>query len=368
MKKKEEHKKGRREFLKGSLVAGAAGLLAGITGAAPKIAEGAPASKDKASQDQASPEGTCKKYSFETPPAPIPAGAIKTKKSVDIVVLGAGLSGLCAAYSAADKGAKVVLFEKRKTFTMHGGWNAAVGDRLHKAQGADIPRDEVMADIMRFGAYHPNARLIKLWIDESGRVMDKLLDMADAAGVKYSLNMDIKSHWPYKEFPLSVNFWPGMNFTLGGMLEKYIKAKGVEILYETPAVQLIRKDKKSRVTGVIAKGKDGYVQVDAAKGVIICTGCYGSNREMLEKYSPRALKTINNQYAEGSNTGDGIIMGMWAGGAKQETDCPMLWDGMIPGKRYFCEHYTPAFFERQFVGRALCGRRCALRVYCKSGH
>ncbi|NCC68304.1 MAG: FAD-binding protein, partial [Clostridia bacterium] len=38
-------------------------------------------------------------------------------------------------------------------------------------------------------------------------------------------------------------------------------------------------------------------------------------KEMLEKYAPRALKVVNNQYAEQSNTGDGIIMAMWAGAA-----------------------------------------------------
>jgi fumarate reductase flavoprotein subunit len=347
--KKKEHEKGRRDFLKGSLVVGAAGLLAGVTGATPKIAAGAPAAKNVATGAGRS-EGACKKYSFETPPAPIFASEIRTQKSVDIVVLGAGLSGLCAAYSAADKGAKVILLEKRKTFTMHGGWNAAVGDRLHRARNVNIPRDQVMADIMRFGAYHPNARIVKLWLDESGRVMDELLNMADAAGVKYSLDMGTKSHWPYTEFPLAVNFLPGMNFTLGNLLEKYIKAKGVEVLYETPAVQLIRKDEKSSVTGVVAKGKDGYVRVDAAKGVIICTGCYGSNREMLDKYSPRALKTINNQYAEGSNTGDGIIMGMWVGAAKQETDCPMLWDGMVPGNGIFVSITRQPFLNVNLLG------------------
>ena len=61
------------------------------------------------------------------------------------------------------------------------------------------------------------------------------------------------------------------------MIEKNLKAKGVETLYETPAVQLIRKGDKGKVTGVIAKGKDGYVRIDAKKGVILCTSCYVNN-------------------------------------------------------------------------------------------
>ncbi|HNY66818.1 MAG TPA: FAD-dependent oxidoreductase [Deltaproteobacteria bacterium] len=323
-KEKKGFNKGRRSFLKGSLTVGAAGMFVGMAGIAPGTAEGASAG--------AAP-GSCKKYSFDTPPAPIPASSIVARKSADVVVLGAGLAGLCAAYAAAEKGAKVVLLEKRETFTFHGGWNAAVDDRLHKAKNIKVPKDKIMAEVMRFGAYHPNPRLIKLWLDENGRIMDRLLDLADAAGVKYFIDTNNKSYWPYTEFPTAIQFLPGWNFTLCSMLEKYVKAKGVEIMYQTPAAQLIRKNKKSKVTGVIAKGKDGYIQVDAAKGVILCTGCYVNNREMFEKYSPRCLKIVGDGYPEGSNTGDGILMGMWVGGVKQETDCPMLWDGFtaIPG-------------------------------------
>jgi fumarate reductase flavoprotein subunit len=329
----------RRNFLKGSLLAGA-GLAASV----------ATGTSENAFASSVPARDACQKYSFENPPAPIPASEIKARKVADVVVLGAGVSGLSAAIAAAEKGAKVILLEKRNTFTAHGGWNASIGDRAHKAQGIEIPKDQIMADLMRFGGYHPNARLIKLWIDESGRVMDKLLDLADASGIKYRVDTDIKAHWPYTEFPLAINFMPAMQFTLGSMLEKRCKALGVEMLYETPAAQLIRKDRRSRVTGVIGKGKEGYVQVDAAKGVIICTGCYGSNREMLAKYAPRALKTINNQYSEGSNTGDGIVMGMWVGGVKQETDCPMLWDGMVEGHGIFVDIARQPFLNVNLLG------------------
>lgn len=323
---KKEFDKGRRNFLKGTLTVGAAGVLAGITGI-PQVAEGAFFCKDKSV-----PAG-CKTYSFDTPPAPIPQSKIKTRKSVDVAVLGAGLAGLCAAIAAADKGAKVVLLEKRKTFTFHGGWNASIDDRLHKSKNIVIPKDRYLAEIMRFGAYHANARLIKLYLDEHGRVMDKLLDMADAANIKYFVDTDNKSYWPYTEYPSAIQFLPGWNFTLCGLLEKNAKARGVEILYETPAVQLIRKDRKGKVTGLIAQGKEGYVQVDTAKGVVVCTGGYANNKEMQEKYSPRCLRITGNGYPEGSDTGDGILMGMWIGGAKQETDAPMLWDGFstVPG-------------------------------------
>ena len=330
----------RRNFLKGSLLAGTGVAVGAATGSPRAAFAAAPLAAGEA----------CKNYSFDKPPAPIPASAIKTTKSADVVVLGAGVSGFCAAIAAAGKGAKVILLEKRETFTMHGGWNGSVGDRAHKSAKIEIPKDQVMAEVMRFGAYHPNARLIGLWIDESGRVMDNILDIADANGVKYAVDTNIRDYPPYSEVPLAINFFPAMQFTLGGLLEKRCKDLGIEILYDTPARQLIRKDRKSRVSGVVAQSKNGYLLVNAAKGVIVCTGCYGSNREMQEKYSPRVLKTINNQYAEVSNTGDGILMGMWVGGARQATDCPMLWDGMLPGHEIFNDLARQPFLYVNLLG------------------
>ena len=181
--KKSKFKKGRRLFLKGSLATGAVGLMGGLPASYAASRKNTTASKSKAIEKDNQGE----KYSFETPPEQIQKSDIKSTISADVVVLGAGIAGLCAANSAAERGANVVLLEKRNIFTVHGGWNGAVGDRVHKAQKVDVPKDQVMAEIMRFGSYHPNARLIRLWLNESGRVMNKLLDMADTAGIKYVL-------------------------------------------------------------------------------------------------------------------------------------------------------------------------------------
>lgn len=325
----DQHKEiSRRGFLKGATAglaaAGGASLLAGC---GPQEAAESTASPTEAVEMGAEETALA---SFEIPPEPIPESEIKAKKSADVVVLGAGLSGLCAANAAAREGASVIVLEKREIYTFHGMDNGVIGDRFHTEQGVEVPKDEAMADIMRFGGYNQNPRLVSLWANQSGRVMDQLLDMADAEGYEYIIDTDTKEHFPYKEFATSIQFQPARQGTLIPMLEKHAKDAGVEFLYETPALQLVQDD-SGQITGVIGEDAEGYVQVDAAKGVIICTGGYGSNTEMLAKYAPRATKVVNNQYVEQTNTGDGILMGMWVGGAKQDTSCPMLWDGHIPG-------------------------------------
>ncbi|MFR4802725.1 MAG: FAD-binding protein [Eggerthellaceae bacterium] len=59
----------------------------------------------------------------------------------------------------------------------------------------------------------------------------------------------------------------------------------LEIRYEMPAVQLIRED-GGRVIGCIAKNGDGYVRINASKGVLLATGGYDANPEMMQVGAP----------------------------------------------------------------------------------
>ncbi|PKO14921.1 MAG: FAD-binding dehydrogenase [Chloroflexi bacterium HGW-Chloroflexi-10] len=316
----------RRDFLKTSALIGTAGAIT-LSGCQPKNSMTSAQGTDVGTGNYPSD----KKWDFENPPQSIPANKIIETLQADVVVLGAGLAGVCAAMAAAEKGAKVIVLEKREVSTFHGGWCGVVGSRRQKELGIDIDADEVIADMMRWGAYMPDQRLLKLWADESGRVMDRLLDMADAEGIETIPEPDLKQSWLYKEYDISLRFLPAWNATLVPLIEKNAKAAGAEFLYETPAVQLLREEENGRVVGVIAENLDGYLRIDA-KAVIICTGGYENNPEMLAKYAPRALHAASSWYSEGSTTGDGIKMGMWVGGAMQAGGyCPMLFDGGIPG-------------------------------------
>ena len=91
------------------------------------------------------------KASFETPPAQIPDSEIKKTVDADVVVVGAGLAGLCAAVSAAESGAKTVLIEKRETFTARGMHNAAVDSRLQKKLGIKVDKVQAGRDLVMVG-------------------------------------------------------------------------------------------------------------------------------------------------------------------------------------------------------------------------
>ena len=80
----------------------------------------------------------------------------------DVVVIGAGISGVCAAISAVEAGARVVHIEKGDSTHTRGHGNAALGSRVQKAQGIEFDWDEVIAEIMRWGGYTADQRLLNL--------------------------------------------------------------------------------------------------------------------------------------------------------------------------------------------------------------
>jgi fumarate reductase flavoprotein subunit len=277
---------------------------------------------------------------FVVPQTPISASEIKETCNTDVVVVGAGCSGKAAALSAAQAGAKVIQIDKHVTYRWGGGMIGAIDSRLQKKLGVKVDKDEVCLELMKWCGNKPDQRLYRVWADNSGAIMDWLMDITDAAGIK-----TLPAQWPrrpdyhpeteyYKDFPVAHIHSDGI---VKGLCHKLaldvaqalaIKA-GVDLRYETPAVQLVRQA-NGRVTGVIAKNKAGnHVQFNARKAVIMCTGDYGNNPWMMEKWCEPAAEiarthdiymTRNDDLIaakEPLNVGDGHQMGMLVGGVME---------------------------------------------------
>jgi fumarate reductase flavoprotein subunit len=267
------------------------------------------------------------KESFEIPPPPIPGQDIKETINADVVVVGSGIAGLTAALSAAEAGAKAILLEKGPTFNHRGLHNAAISSRMQEQAGLKIDRDQVISTIMEFGAYRSDQRLVTVWADNCSKVMNWLLDMAEASKVEVVLDPTTKP-WYFPNYPLIHVFMPKFQKSLAEMLESNAKALGVDLRFKTPAVRLLREG-KDRVTGVIAQTpKGGYTQFNAGKAVVLCTGDYGNNRKMVEKYCDwRVLSRLRCAYEPRVNTGDGHTMGLWIGAAIDDPPhCAVLFD------------------------------------------
>ena len=124
------------------------------------------------------------------------------------MVVGAGAAGKAAALSAAQDGAAVIQIDKHVTYRYSGGIIAAIDSGLQKRLGIHLDKDRIILALMKWGANKPDQRLIRLWADHSGAMLDWLMEMTDAAGIQ-----TIMYQWPqpagydpadeaYEEFPV----------------------------------------------------------------------------------------------------------------------------------------------------------------------
>ncbi len=263
---------------------------------------------------------------FDLPLPPIHTDDIKERVEADVVVVGCGISGLSAALSAAEAGAQTVLLEKSDTYNYRGVHNAALASRLQKEAGIQVDRDQVIYTIMEFSGYRADQRVVRAWADNCDSAMDWLLDMAQADGIRVVLDPTTKP-WYFPNYPVIHMFLPERQKTLAEMLLKHGRERGVDYRFETPALQLVREGQK-RVTGVIARHKSGGHSVfTARKGLILCSGDYGNNREMTRKYCHVSSANLPCAYSPSNNTGDGLRMAQWIGAAIDEPPhCQALFD------------------------------------------
>lgn len=304
----------RRSFLKGAALSA---LAVGTMGM-PNVAT-------EAKAEEAPSTGKWYDEKYFAKPAPITdiAETIET----DVVVVGAGNGGCISVVSAAELGAKVVWVEKNGGPITWAGEIGAYNSKLMKERyGIEYTQEqlnEIINDICRYGSYEVDQRLVALWVNESGRTMDWFVDKMKAKGIETFIETDMKqtlyknevqTHTVYKgEFKeLGPNFMGSQ--VANPLWVEYAEEMGVTKLFLHTAKQLVQ-DENGKVTGIIVqRNEDGkYIQVNAAKGVILSTGGYGGNPEMMDALHYRDKNNIVNNLGCAFAMGDGIKMALWAG-------------------------------------------------------
>ena len=244
--------------------------------------------------------------------------------NTDVIVVAAGLSGLAACIAAAENGAKVVVFEKSNTTggaANMGMGPLGIGSSIQKNQMVNLTPGEAFRKHMYFTHYKVDARMVRDYYYKSGDTIDWLMDMGvEFAGVQRAFSADEATR-PYSDGEFT---WHVVKPEGGGMpgprsasamtkkmTERAVEL-GVEFIYETPVNKIIMED--GVAAGVIARDKDGQETEARAKAVIIATGGFGENPEMIKELTGYEFgKTIFN-FAIPGMRGDGLRMA-WAAGA-----------------------------------------------------
>ncbi|WP_172623498.1 FAD-dependent oxidoreductase [Arabiibacter massiliensis] len=351
----------RRSFLglgAAATIAGAAGLAGCAPAAAP--AQSQPTASGATASD-GQPEamgfgggqgptsmgyGRIQNPSFMTPPEPLSEGDAAEVQEADVIILGAGNAGCAAAASCADKGLSAIVLEKLATVQGRGGGIGLCNTKFTKSHGESIGVD-LMVNIpeaqhrwIRSCGSRVNEALVSLWFNKSGEAGDWLIDKAAEYGVEpdsfraYAPKAIIPESFSYHQFhktdatpewPAECSYFQATNVLYVDSQDASKHDKPATYLFETTATQLLKEGDK--VTGVFATDKDGEVLLfKAAKGVVIATGGIHDDPEMVDYYCEENVHHVLEcqNTPVGYSTGDGIKMGLWAGGAVQDGPFPLM--------------------------------------------
>ena len=283
--------------------------------------------------------------------APEPITDFADTQEFDIVVVGAGNAGLAAAKAALDAGAKVAVLVREGAAVAQGMEAASID--LDKTSEAGI--EACISMVIQTNDHRAHRDLVELWARESSDAVRSFEDYVTSCGVE---GTPIDYSVEYNGYPIYFHLanyeqLDGGYATVASAVSAQLEKDGVTFFYNTPAVQLHKDGDK--VDGVIGEPDEGvHTLFKAAKGVILATGCYMNNPEMVAYYMPDCLglKTgAINKY------GDGHRMGVWAGGHIENINhCKMVHEGLggrrcdVPfmavghdGKRFMCEGPTMGY-------------------------
>ena len=223
------------------------------------------------------------------------------KESADIVVVGAGGSGISAAVRAETLGANVILIEKMPVIggatALNAGTLIATGSKYQREVMKETKDSPELAykDIFTVGKNRNDPTLVKMVTERVGGVVDWLIyDMKIPYGPAATQYPDHSANRQLGVTGRSVNY-------LNLMREKFL-GMGGKLMLQTRAQELIRDD-AGKVVGVRATDKDGNTVELTSKAVILASGGYGAVKSMLPKEMSNYVF-----YGLDSETGDGYKM------------------------------------------------------------
>ncbi len=238
----------------------------------------------------------------------------------DVVVIGGGGAGLAAAVEAGEKGANVILLEKRNAVggntAMAHGFLAAESP-VQKRMMVDVPKDELFKTAMDYHHWTINPRLVRAFINKSGDTARWLEDK----GLNIELLPALHPKYIYRTFHMTLG---PTGHTVIKLLAQNCENLGVKVFEKSWVKHLLTGD-KGNVTGVVAETKNGKLRIEA-KSVIIASGGYGGNEKLLRKHCPN-YGGDTKYFGLKELTGDGLIMATEIGASTEGLGLPHYWGG-----------------------------------------
>ena len=275
----------------------------------------------------------------------------------DVIIVGAGTAGLPAGITVAEAGLKATILESMPacggSLNMVVGGVAIAGSDEQKAAGIDDSPDIFYQDLINICGADPE--IARAYVENH---LDAY-NMLKEEGIKWPGLVPLPGHSRVRSLGWLLGYGP----KIVKALENRAKKAGVEILFRHQAARLIADMQTGRVIGLKVNVKDEVKNFKARRAVILATGGFGRNREMIAEYVPEMVDCVPKMPA--GHMGDGLKMALALGAATKdignavapswpvcvETHSSALWaldwGGImvnVAGKRFHDESSSEAFY------------------------
>ena len=260
------------------------------------------------------------------------AASLQTQDAgADLLIVGAGPSGLSAALDAAQQGARVTVIDMWSIFGGHGvlsgGVLSIVGTPLQKSHGVEDNPELAYRDFIEWGKDN-NREWVRFYVNNSRHL---IYDWLTGMGLEFR----------------SLGRQPGnsvrrIHSTLGGgralvttLYRETLKYPNVEFIWNHKVTGLVKEN--GRISGVQTENlRTGEVRIFRASAVILATGGFQSNLEMVREFWPQDLKFPDRLlFSAGFNAiGSGHELAQEAGGVLNYMDHQWNYSTGIPHPRH----------------------------------
>jgi fumarate reductase flavoprotein subunit len=217
----------------------------------------------------------------------------------DVLVLGAGMAGHCAAITAAEAGAQVLLLEKTAqaggSSAIAGGGFVFAGTNLQREAGISDSLEALRRDLLESGRNKNNPALVDLYVQTQLETYEFLCEH----GVKFRLSPALPGAIPRVHIT-------GTGRAITALHMAALANPRIAFFSKTSAHRLHRSLKTGRVDRALVVFGDREAEIAVTGGVVLSTGGFSRSRELLQTFAPELAGGL--KHGGVGNTGDGLIM------------------------------------------------------------
>ncbi|MGI6688019.1 MAG: FAD-binding protein [Christensenellales bacterium] len=250
----------------------------------------------------------------------------------EALVIGGGTGGLECGASLAEKGIDTIVIEQNADVSTLRNDFGGIGSKYQQAEGTVVDKRAAMNYHIQQNVARFDQRLVKIWAEESGAALDWVGSVLEKYGAVFLHEGGYESVFAgdtIPKFPTghSAHFDNSEYPNGKSIMKQYILDCGGAIRFNTKFIKFEHEGYK--VTAAIAQDieTEKYIRFVGTKGIVLATGGYQNNEEMMQALQPHTRRLYGMQLGS-TAFGAGIKACLWMGASMDDVHSSMLFDRM----------------------------------------